>query len=94
MSSKVLDLVKTERKRQDAKWGKQNHTPQVWLTILAEEFGEVAKEVCDYNFMPSSTPDHLGFAKLEIAKRIKEELIQTAAVAVAMIESLERNELK
>ena len=34
----LLEVIK-ERKRQDKKWGIQNHSPLEWLPILAEEFG-------------------------------------------------------
>lgn len=54
----------------------------LWLGILAEEFGEAAKEINDYFFRPTSDAQRT---------RIREELVQTAAVAVAMIESLDRN---
>ncbi len=39
----IGDVV-LERMRQDAKWGEQNHPEAMWLAILAEEFGEVAKD--------------------------------------------------
>jgi NTP pyrophosphatase (non-canonical NTP hydrolase) len=34
-----------ERRRQDAKWGEQNHTDLRWLPILVEEVGELAKAI-------------------------------------------------
>ena len=37
--------VAQERYYQDDKWGKQNHSPEKWIVILAEEFGEVAQAV-------------------------------------------------
>ena len=39
----VLRMVRDERYRQDEKWGEQNHTPDRWLAILGEEFGEACK---------------------------------------------------
>lgn len=82
----VLRDVVAERLRQEQKWGPQNHRQMVWLGILAEEFGEAAKEVNDFHFRPGrdQTEDYQR-------KRLREELIQTAAVAVAMVESLDRN---
>ena len=73
----VLGEVAAERGRQDARWGPQNHHPLYWLGILAEEVGEFAK-------------DTIERGRLESARG---ELIQVAAVAVAAIESLDRNEL-
>ncbi len=81
----VLFEVLSERKRQDRRWGEQNHRPADYYAILAEEVGEAAKEVVEATFprAPSSEEDHL--AKLRV------ELIQSAAVAVAMVECLDRN---
>lgn len=62
-----------ERRRQDKKWGVQNHLPERWLTILLEEVGEAAH------------------GRLENDRaNYREELVQSAAVIVAMIESLDR----
>ena len=36
--------VEAERRRQDGKWGEQNHDPSKWAQIIAEEFGEASKE--------------------------------------------------
>jgi NTP pyrophosphatase (non-canonical NTP hydrolase) len=41
-TDEVLDEVAAERRRQNDKWGEQNHSPERWLTILAEEVGEAA----------------------------------------------------
>ena len=48
--SKCLDEIKSERKRQDEKWGEQNHDPLYWISILVEEVGEAAKEVLENKF--------------------------------------------
>lgn len=78
----VLKQVAKERKRQDKLWGEQNHPPHEWVGILGEEFGEVCKEAND-NFWYFKAP-----AKL---KNYRIELIQVAAVAVAMVECLDRD---
>ena len=45
---KVFDLIRAERARQDAKWGANRHLENtLWLTILAEEFGEVARAILE-----------------------------------------------
>ena len=72
-------LVGQEQVRQKAKWGIQNHTQMVWLGILAEEFGEVSKEINELHF------------RIGDIENLKCELIQVATVAIAMYESLERN---
>ena len=80
----VLDEVRLERVRQDEKWGPQNHNPAEWLMVLGEEVGEANKAALEARFAgefyASDKPSGL------IAYR--EELIQVAAVAVAMIERL------
>ena len=73
----VKDVI-GERLRQEAKWGQQDHPPGIWLGILGEEFGEVCKEIAESQARP-----------LDVA-HLREELIQTAAVAVAWVEAIDR----
>ena len=50
---KVLSEVKSEREKQDLKWGVQDHDPLKWNAILGEEFGEVSKSILEddsYNY--------------------------------------------
>ena len=84
----VVREVYEERTRQETKWGEQNHEREVYFTILAEEFGEVAKEVVELHAYNGPTG---AVAYRDRMKNLRTELIQTAAVAVAMIECLERN---
>lgn len=78
----ILDYVGTERTRQDAKWGEQNHPPRDWISILAEEFGEAAMGANKLTFGGDSDERIFDYCL---------ELIETAAVAVAAVESLRRN---
>jgi len=39
----IVNLILSERKKQDIKWGEQNHSRYKWLAILGEEVGEVNK---------------------------------------------------
>ena len=40
----ILQEIRNERARQDAKWGSQRHLPPyTWMTILMEEVGESAQ---------------------------------------------------
>jgi NTP pyrophosphatase (non-canonical NTP hydrolase) len=80
ITANVLQEVFDERLRQDAKWGEQNHTPVEYFAVLAEEVGEVAKDAVENRF----NPDEGSVANM------RAELIQVAAVAVAMVESLDR----
>lgn len=43
------DLIQRERNAQDEKWGEQQHSDEMWLTILLEEIGEAAKAVLEEN---------------------------------------------
>ena len=83
-TSKVIAQVKAERKRQDRMWGEQNHRPEKYLLILNEEVGEVNKAICD------NIDFETGYIFPEGIKQYREELVQVAAVAIAMIESLDR----
>lgn len=82
----VYDEIRQERQRQLDKWKIQNHLPIEWLPILMEEVGEVSREALENHF-----PVYKPFKGFE---NYRKELIQVAAVAVAMIESLDRNSSK
>lgn len=86
----VLSDVAHERDRQDKKWGKQDHDPFTWIAILGEEFGEAAKAALHYTFAVNSGNQFTAAQH----KQLRDELIQTAAVAVAAVEALDRGELK
>jgi NTP pyrophosphatase (non-canonical NTP hydrolase) len=68
-----------ERKRQDAKWGEQNHELPLYLTILMEEVGEMSQAYLDATFGAKDTAEH-----------VREEAVQVAAVALAIVECLDR----
>jgi NTP pyrophosphatase (non-canonical NTP hydrolase) len=70
-----------ERKRQDEKWGEQNHSPEWWLAILGEEYGELAQAILETKFG----------GKRGGIENIREEAVQCAAVALALIECIDRN---
>lgn len=86
MSPSVLDTqasltdgailsVRSERKRQDEKWGPSMERPSPSLAVLMEEVGEVA------NALLENDEDNL-----------RVELVQVAAVALAMVEAIDRGE--
>jgi len=73
-----------ERIAQLAKWGTQSHlTLAQWYLILAEEVGEVAKDLTKIEVPPAEDPDR--GARLDAAET---ELIQVASVALAMIQHI------
>ena len=79
-AEKILTSVLEERKRQDEKWGEQNHIPPVWGMIIGEEYGEMCQAINEFGFNP--TP--------EIEEQIYIESIHTMASCMAMLECLER----
>lgn len=83
---KIYHEVALERIRQNDKWGEQNHHPMEWLAILGEEVGEANKAALEAHFS--------GYKRTGNLEDYREELIQVAAVAVAMIESFDRNKFK
>ncbi len=79
----VLAEVLRERTRQDKKWGEQNHHPMDWLSILGEEFGEVCEAA-----NRAQWDTHVGEFPF------RQECIEVAAVAVGIVESLDRGKWK
>lgn len=88
----VLSDVSSERTRQLTKFGVQDHPIADWFLILQEEVGEAAREACEHVFR-GRFPEHYADDP-ERLHRLRKELIEVAAVAVAMVESLDRNELR
>ena len=80
MNDRTLRDINGERGRQDGLWGEQKHSPTNWLVILGEEYGEACKAAVKV-FFDYSNEDYSEY---------REELIHTAAVAIAAIESLDR----
>ena len=74
----VLDAVGRERARQHDRWGVQRLDWPVWLAVLTEEVGVSAQAALEIHIDPTASLDHL-----------REELVQVAAVAVAIIEHID-----
>ena len=94
---RVLNDIRAERARQDAKWGEQNHpdgTGRSGDPLVAE----VVKADCDRAARNGMlTYRHIldeevaeAFAERDPAK-LRAELVQVAAVAVAWIEKIDRD---
>lgn len=72
--SHALYEISLEREAQDKKWGfPQKNTYCEWSSILAEEVGELAKELNELNF---------GRGDRE---RMRAEAVQVAAVAISIL---------
>lgn len=85
----ALKLIDTERNRQDAKWGEQNHESPKWVAILGEEFGEYCQAVNETVFDNGPSERIKGGSE-----NMVKELTHVAAVAVGAIECLMRAEAK
>lgn len=83
--SAVEDILR-ERAGQDAKFGEQNHSFADWLIILTEEIGEACQDAQELRscVRSDSFPSALG-------KNFRKELVQVAAVAMAILECGDRN---
>lgn len=79
LTSAALSDINKEREAQDAKWGEQNHEPEIYLAILVEEVGELAQAIVNRRF--ATGPYH----------NLRTEAVQVAAVAAAIIECCDRN---
>ena len=80
----VLKEVLNERRMQEQKWGQQNHDGPFYLTILMEEVGECAEAILESRADPKSWED----------RTIRNEAIQIAAVAIAMVEAFDRGAVR
>jgi len=78
----VLNQIVNERLKQDAMWGKQRHDRGTWLAILMEEVGEVAQAM----------QVNQSWGKKTDAGDLYAELVQVAAVAVAIAEQVVEDE--
>jgi NTP pyrophosphatase (non-canonical NTP hydrolase) len=70
----ILRKIINEKCHQLAKWGIQTHSSFEWLTYTAEELGELAKAIAEFEYR--------GGEKKEIVK----EAIQTATLALTIAE--------
>lgn len=82
----AMRMVNAERDRQDSKWGEQNHVLPLWLGILGEEYGELCQAVNETVF--DNGPEERQKGGYE---NVMTEACQVAAVAVSIMECLERN---
>lgn len=82
-NKKLFDLIQIENKNQIDKWGIQCHSPCEWQTIIAEEQGELAKELLE---------DHFNINDISRNNKIIKESIQVATLCLKVAEMyLKRN---
>ena len=80
-----VDIV-LERQRQNAKWGVQRHSWPEWMTVLGEEYGEACQAALRLRFGEDNDQRDRYLSRLE---HLRTELVQIAAVAVAIIEHID-----
>ena len=100
---KIFQEIKNERLRQDLKWGQQNHLSFPNKNYNNDDFGLInemdAKTNCEIAFKNGyGSWAHIFIEEVSESlsagndlKKLREELIQTIAVGVAWIESIDRN---
>jgi hypothetical protein len=95
-TARVVIACLRERASQNVKWGIQDHDPFVWLAVIGEEFGESCEALLHFRVawvlqQVTGKDDDAGrLAQLEAHAR--EELVQTAASAMAAVEALDRGD--
>lgn len=77
----VYDEIRAERQYQDATWP-GDHDGFVYVAVLAEECGEVARAVHDMRFCAADD----SLAQLDA---VRQEAVQVAAVAVQIVERID-----
>lgn len=88
MSARITQALRDvldERRKQDAKWGVQNHGLLAWNAILGEERGEFEQALLEGVVFDN------GRRTQFTAGNVRHELVQVCAVALAMIECIDRN---
>lgn len=81
----VGNLVDLEITRQFEKWGEQNHSPEMWMVIIQEEFGEVAQEILRTVF------DKDLDKRREARYNAQTEIVQTIACLVQLYHRIGAN---
>ena len=78
----LLHLIEMENLCQLEKWGVQDHLPSEWLMFAAEELGECAKAIGEWNYRGASPKD------------VVKEAIQTATLMLKIAEMFKALEEK
>lgn len=79
--SAVIDEVRAERARQDAKWGEQKRSTITWVVIAGEELGEAAEQALNMQVL-SRKCVHPSIVAVP-SDNYREAMIQLAEVACA-----------
>jgi NTP pyrophosphatase (non-canonical NTP hydrolase) len=74
----IIKKIVNEKSNQILKWGIQTHTSFEWLTYTAEELGELAKAIGEYEYRDGRKDD------------IVREAVQVATLALTIAEIFEK----
>jgi NTP pyrophosphatase (non-canonical NTP hydrolase) len=80
----VMSLIAAEVEKATAKFPTWPNDPLHALAVLGEEFGELTKDMLQLTYEPHKTS----------AENVRKEAIQTAAMAVRLLMSLDRYEYR
>lgn len=96
--SKAFDDVVVERLKQREQWGYPQpamRDPALALAILAEEFGEASRAVVELVVPNDDKTIYAGFTRQEKwLRNLRDELIQTAAVAIQFAEHIDDGHIR
>jgi hypothetical protein len=85
--SQIMGQITAERSRQEQKWGQQDHDFPHYYQILNEELGEVSNAYLEAGYAARAGEPAIADENRE---NMRTEMIQCAAVMVAMIECGDR----
>ncbi len=88
--AEVLLEVRAERECQHRKWGQQDHDLPNWFLTLNEVLGEAAKEANDFTISASDGEEETDAVMKGSLRLVRTRAVQLAAVAVAMVEGIDR----
>lgn len=84
IQQELFDDILMERARQVAEWGCGGNTPFQWMSIIAEEKGELCRAVNETFFHHPKHPENGGY------ENIRREAVHTIATIIGFLESLEK----
>lgn len=80
----VVNDALAERDRQDEQWGVQNHHPAYWLAILGKQVGQLGTSILNREWWTD---------KSAAVAEMRHEAIQVIAVAMALVECIDRGNM-
>ena len=91
----VFNDIRQHRREQDAKWGVQPHPMTRWAAILSEENGEFAEASLQFGQTLADRTHILPLLAVpdphnDLIGKLRTEALHVAAVAVAIIEQIDR----